>query len=852
MKKYSVAIIENEKGEVLLLRRSWSAPWGDFQWSLPGGAINDKETPLEAVRRELKEETGIEVGEEECSHLLTIMDSSKQGKYQTFYYKVNSPNFSEDKIILNYENDKYQYLQKTDYKGEDLIPNLDVVFDFLCKKQRFDYNVETINIGDDIQKSLVSLIQPNPFQEVFEKGLDKSKLVLKEIIDKTGKKLKKWVRASKPEKKGRKAKQEDEAPEPKSHSGVDYHSIYSDGEKLMAHAKTASPAQLATFIEKEGSNPKAKNLVDIAKKELKSRGVEEPAKDEKSPYGEPEKKDKQEKPEEKQEAEPEKKETSKPKETETEKPKQEKKESKDEKKLSKEGQEHLDLADLADESNDLVQYLPEVDKDSSISDDEKEHIKSKIYEHLGRLTHEESKSGKDDVIKEHERLTKVLKSPDKKDDKKEAKIQEKELSDLKDEKKAAEPKKEEKPKQDFSGMSDEDKLKNIKGAEKFDDGVYNPDTGEGWDGDNSLEDKHKQESEKIDSNIKTSIKNLIDDDTRVGALEMQEGPGGLGKTFTAVKELEESGYKEIKIGDKSKRGDKSEKGYVHVKGGMTPTSLFEAMHDHPNAVFVIDDAKKIFESGDALEYIKAATDTSKQTVTRGRSGGSADKAEANREKFSDQLENLKEDQKDLMDDMKSLKAERDPANDSKIRAKRKKIRDLQTKVKDKERQIEALGDIRAKQFDFKGKVLMISNGYPLGNKRLKKEMYEPLMSRTTSGQITDLGMSKEAKLHKLSTLIPHFDGGKNSSGEKIEPKNFQERKDVYDFVKKMVQEDRIGDISTRILSGVYTQKKQAEKSGKNWKMELAKQYKKQDDDEFDKAGDVNIFNHLENLIFGFD
>ena len=48
-------IIHNEEGRVLLVRTTHEA------WNLPAGAIDPGETPREAVVREVREETGLEV-----------------------------------------------------------------------------------------------------------------------------------------------------------------------------------------------------------------------------------------------------------------------------------------------------------------------------------------------------------------------------------------------------------------------------------------------------------------------------------------------------------------------------------------------------------------------------------------------------------------------------------------------------------------------------------------------------------------------------------------------------------------------------------------------------------------------
>jgi len=56
------AVIFNDRGQVLLLKHRFRAGSG---WGLPGGFLERGEQPIEALRRELREEIGLEVDDVE-------------------------------------------------------------------------------------------------------------------------------------------------------------------------------------------------------------------------------------------------------------------------------------------------------------------------------------------------------------------------------------------------------------------------------------------------------------------------------------------------------------------------------------------------------------------------------------------------------------------------------------------------------------------------------------------------------------------------------------------------------------------------------------------------------------------
>jgi ADP-ribose pyrophosphatase YjhB (NUDIX family) len=65
----AAAVITNERGQVLLLNHLLRPTSG---WGLPGGFMNAGEQPEAALRREIREETGIELNDVKLIHIRTL------------------------------------------------------------------------------------------------------------------------------------------------------------------------------------------------------------------------------------------------------------------------------------------------------------------------------------------------------------------------------------------------------------------------------------------------------------------------------------------------------------------------------------------------------------------------------------------------------------------------------------------------------------------------------------------------------------------------------------------------------------------------------------------------------------
>jgi 8-oxo-dGTP pyrophosphatase MutT (NUDIX family) len=61
-RRVAVVFLVDPRGRVLMQHRDQHAKVSPGQWAMPGGKIEDGESPEEAARREVREETGLEPG----------------------------------------------------------------------------------------------------------------------------------------------------------------------------------------------------------------------------------------------------------------------------------------------------------------------------------------------------------------------------------------------------------------------------------------------------------------------------------------------------------------------------------------------------------------------------------------------------------------------------------------------------------------------------------------------------------------------------------------------------------------------------------------------------------------------
>jgi 8-oxo-dGTP diphosphatase len=93
MKEVAVGILRSN-GRVLACQRKRNAVY-PLKWEFPGGKVERGESPLEALRRELREELGIEatpgveIYRQEWVYPDGVADPKRDGAFRVFYFLVD-------------------------------------------------------------------------------------------------------------------------------------------------------------------------------------------------------------------------------------------------------------------------------------------------------------------------------------------------------------------------------------------------------------------------------------------------------------------------------------------------------------------------------------------------------------------------------------------------------------------------------------------------------------------------------------------------------------------------------------------------------------------------------------------
>ena len=104
-----VGLIEKDN-KILIIRRHdpEHAQW-HHRWEFPGGKIELHETPVDALRREIKEETGLTIHSERLLGVSTKHWSTPKGIQQTFILLYHCQDCTGEVCLNDQENDDFKW-----------------------------------------------------------------------------------------------------------------------------------------------------------------------------------------------------------------------------------------------------------------------------------------------------------------------------------------------------------------------------------------------------------------------------------------------------------------------------------------------------------------------------------------------------------------------------------------------------------------------------------------------------------------------------------------------------------------------------------------------------------------------
>jgi len=110
--KGAVATIFDSDGRVLILLRGDGAHWKPLHWGGPGGMIEDGESPLDAIVREVKEETSLDVH----NLVQTYISDNDIVHFATQDYTGT--------VELDYEHDDFAWVYPDELTNYNIVPGL--------------------------------------------------------------------------------------------------------------------------------------------------------------------------------------------------------------------------------------------------------------------------------------------------------------------------------------------------------------------------------------------------------------------------------------------------------------------------------------------------------------------------------------------------------------------------------------------------------------------------------------------------------------------------------------------------------------------------------------------------------
>lgn len=113
-------IIRRKDGKILIVKRSVGDDHLPEVWETVGGGMDTEETPQQALKREIKEETGLEANIQEPFNVFTF-------RKQTGEYKIGITflcDVDDDTVVLSHEHSEYRWIEPLEFTSFPSVPSL--------------------------------------------------------------------------------------------------------------------------------------------------------------------------------------------------------------------------------------------------------------------------------------------------------------------------------------------------------------------------------------------------------------------------------------------------------------------------------------------------------------------------------------------------------------------------------------------------------------------------------------------------------------------------------------------------------------------------------------------------------
>lgn len=121
---------------LLLKKQEDENPEAIGKWECAGGRIKPRETPLEAIAREIKEEIGIEIGRNAkiFKQFPTLKDISKRYDLECDVYLIEAYSMT---IKLSSEHSDYAWKKAEEVKNMNLVPYANLLLEFFNNPEKY-------------------------------------------------------------------------------------------------------------------------------------------------------------------------------------------------------------------------------------------------------------------------------------------------------------------------------------------------------------------------------------------------------------------------------------------------------------------------------------------------------------------------------------------------------------------------------------------------------------------------------------------------------------------------------------------------------------------------------------------